>query len=50
MANTRDLKRIKDEVESLSEEFRKSIAHMETKDVFRVTESLSELNKMISKL
>jgi len=50
VANTRDLKRIKDEVESLSEEFRKSIAYMEAKDVLRASELLSELNGIISKL
>lgn len=50
VANTKDLKKIKDEVESLSEEFRKSTAYMEAKDVLRATELLSELNKIISKL
>ena len=50
MANTKDLKKIKDEVESLSEEFRKSIAYMEAKDVLRASELLSELNGIISKL
>ncbi|MEM2262508.1 MAG: hypothetical protein QXK24_08670 [Ignisphaera sp.] len=34
----------------MSEEFRKSIAYMEAKDVLRASELLSELNGIISKL
>ncbi|MEM3807386.1 MAG: hypothetical protein QW413_02150 [Nitrososphaerota archaeon] len=50
VANAKDLKRVRNEVESLSEEFRKSIAYMEVKDVMRASELLSELNGIISKL
>lgn len=50
VANTKNLKRIREEVETLSEEFRKSIAYMEAKDALRASELLSELNAIISKL
>jgi hypothetical protein len=50
VANTRDLKKIKDEVESLSEDFRKSLAYLEAKDVKRASDLLSELNSIISRL
>ncbi|MBO3809371.1 MAG: hypothetical protein FGF50_07240, partial [Candidatus Brockarchaeota archaeon] len=33
VANTKDLKRIREEVESLSEDFRKSLVYLEAKDV-----------------
>ena len=50
VANTRDLKRIKEEVSSLSEDFRKSIAYMEAKDVEKAYDLLKELNAIIGKL
>ena len=49
-ANTKDLKRTMDEVESLSEDFRKSLAYLEAKDVKRASDLLSELNSIISRL
>lgn len=50
VSNTKGLKKIKDEVESLTEEFRKSLAYMEARDVKRASELLAELNQIISKL
>lgn len=50
VANARDLKRIKEEAESLSEEFRKSLAYLEAKDVERASDLLAELNTIISRL
>ncbi|MEM3104282.1 MAG: hypothetical protein QXD69_02115 [Candidatus Bathyarchaeia archaeon] len=50
VANTRDLKKIREEVESLSEDFRKSLAYLEAKDVERASDLLAELNTIISKL
>jgi hypothetical protein len=50
VANTKDLKRTMDEVESLSEDFRKSLAYLEAKDVKRASDLLSELNSIISRL
>lgn len=50
VANTKDLKRTMDEVESLSEDFRKSLAYLEAKDVKRASDLLAELNSIISRL
>ena len=50
VANTKDLKRIKEEVSSLSEDFRKSIAYMEAKDTEKAYDLLKELNAIIGKL
>ncbi|MBO3842694.1 MAG: hypothetical protein FGF48_09825 [Candidatus Brockarchaeota archaeon] len=50
VANTKDLKRIREEVESLSEDFRKSLAYLEAKDVERASDLLAELNTIISRL
>ena len=50
VANTKDLKKIQEEVESLSEDFRKSLAYLEAKDVKRAYDLLSELNSIIGKL
>ncbi|MEM3081408.1 MAG: hypothetical protein QXH35_06900 [Nitrososphaerota archaeon] len=50
VSNTKGVKKIRNEVESLAEEFRKSIAYMEARDVKRASELLSELSSIISKL
>lgn len=50
VANAKDLRKVRDEVESLGEEFRKSIVYIEVKDVLRTSELLGELNMIISKL
>jgi hypothetical protein len=50
VANTKDLKRIGEEISSLSEDFRKSIAYMEAKDVEKAYDLLKELNTIIGKL
>jgi hypothetical protein len=50
VANTRELKRIGEEISSLSEDFRKSIAYMEAKDVEKAYDLLKELNTIIGKL
>jgi len=50
VANTKDLKKIKNEVESLSEDFKKSLAYMEAKDVERAFNLLTELNSIINRL
>ncbi|MEM0337737.1 MAG: hypothetical protein QW683_07475 [Candidatus Caldarchaeum sp.] len=50
VSNTKGLKKIRDEVESLAEEFRKSLAYMEAKDVIKASDLLSELSRIISRL
>jgi hypothetical protein len=50
VANTKDLKRIGEEISSLSEDFRKSIAYIEAKDVEKAYDLLKELNTIIRKL
>ncbi|MBS7654645.1 hypothetical protein KEJ43_06210 [Candidatus Bathyarchaeota archaeon] len=50
VAKTRDLRKIREEAESLSEEFRKTLAYLEAKDVERASDLLAELNTIISRL
>lgn len=50
VANIKELKRIRNEVESLSEDFRKSLAYLEARDVNRAVNLLTELNSIISRL
>jgi hypothetical protein len=50
VANTLNLRRIREEVESLSEDFRRSLAYLEAKDVERASDLLSELNSIIDRL
>lgn len=50
VANRKDIKRIKDEVESLSEDFRKSLTYWEVIDVEKAYDLLTELTSIINKL
>jgi hypothetical protein len=50
VANTVDLRKIGEEVSSLSEDFRKSLAYLEAKDVEKAYNLLKELNAIIGRL
>ena len=50
VANKTNLKKIQEEVSSLSEDFRKSLTYWEVKDVERAHNLLNELNAIIGKL
>lgn len=50
VANSRNIKKIKEEVGSLSEDFRKFLAFLEARDVERAADLLSELGSILSKL
>jgi hypothetical protein len=50
VANKANLKKIQEEVSSLSEDFRKSLTYWEVKDVERAHNLLNELNAIIGKL
>jgi hypothetical protein len=50
VANKTNLKKIQDEVSSLSEDFRKSLTYWEVKDVERAHNLLNELNAIIGNL
>ena len=50
VANTIDLRKIEEEVSSLSEDFRKSLAYLEAKDVEKAYNLLKELNAIIGRL
>ncbi|MEM0203932.1 MAG: hypothetical protein QXO16_08640 [Archaeoglobaceae archaeon] len=50
VANTKNLKTVRGEVETLGEEFRDSIVYMEAKDVLRASELLNELKEIMMKL
>jgi hypothetical protein len=50
VANKTNLKKIQDEVSSLSEDFRKSLTYLEVKDVERAYNLLNDLNAIIGKL
>ena len=50
VANKTNLKKIQEEVSSLSEDFRKSLTYWEVKDVERAHKLLNELNAIIGKL
>lgn len=50
VANAKDIRRVKEEVEPLGEDFKKSLAYLEVKDVKRASNLLAELNSIISKL
>ena len=50
VANTRDLKNIEEEVNFLGEDFRKSLAYLEAKDVEKAYDLLKELNVIIGRL
>jgi hypothetical protein len=50
VANTTDLKEIGEEVSSLSEDFRKSLAYLEAKDVEKAYNLLQDLNTIIGRL
>ena len=50
VANTKDLKKIEEEVKSLSEDFKKSLAYLEAKEVEKAYSLLVELNSIINKL
>lgn len=50
VANTKDLKKIREEVEYLSEGFKKSLAYFEAGEVEKAYSLLTELNTIIEKL
>jgi len=50
VANTVDLRKIGEKVSSLSEDFRKSLAYLEAKDVEKAYNLLKELNAIIGRL
>jgi len=50
VANTKDLRKIKEEVSSLSEDFRKSLAYLEAKDVEKAYNLFVKLNAIIGRL
>jgi hypothetical protein len=50
VANARDLSRVRQEIETLPESFRRMVSYMEVWEAKRAAELVSELSEIISKL